>query len=196
MTVTWFASSNSADKEADKEPCTQGFVVKKETPARQPPPCTTGNGQTRTIITPPFADGLPKGELSHALAPSSPPQSKRKKPDSLPLGPASCNAVSGRKQAKKRAKRNSRRVQNLKKSQNFAFGDQEASRRVRQNALALSGVVHVDYDVNVLPAAKGGWVGLRGRFSGEKRIYSLDELLEGDPHSGRRAMKLFSWKDG
>ena len=57
-------------------------------------------------------------------------------------------------------------------------------------------IVHVDFDANDLPAAKGGWVELRGSFTGKKRAYTLEELLTCDPKTGRPALRLFQWKDG
>ena len=128
--------------------------------------------------------------------PSIPPLLfKRPRHESLVQESAGPVPISGRKLAKKRAKRNSRHAQNLKRGLALAFGDQETSSRVRQKAISRAGVIHVDFDVNNLSAAKGGWVGLRGRFSGEKRAYTLEELLTGDPLTKRPAMTLFQWRD-
>ena len=128
---------------------------------------------------------------SLALDPTLP--SKRPRPGSAE--PGDTPPISGRKLAKKRAKRTLRRAHNFVRSSSLAFGDQEANARVRQNAVSRSGAIHVDFDVNALSAAKGGWVGIRKRFSGEKRAYSLDELLAGDPKVGRPGMTLFQWRD-
>ena len=133
-------------------------------------------------------------DCTPALITSPPSKKQRQLPH--PPEPVAHVPVSGRKLAKKRAKRNSRRGQNHRRAQNLQFGDQEANARVRQNAIERGGVVHVDFDVNALPAAKGGWVGLRGRFSGEKRAYSLEELVKGDSQSKDPALKVFQWTDG
>ena len=124
-----------------------------------------------------------------------PPLFKRPRHELLVQDSADPAPISGRKLAKKRAKRNSRRGQNFKRALALAFGDQEASSRARQKAISQGGVIRVDFDANNLSAARGGWVGLKGRFSGEKRAYTLEELLTGDPLTKRPAMTLFQWRD-
>ena len=101
----------------------------------------------------------------------------------------------GRKAAKKASSRNCRRAKRHKISERCAFGDREASEKVRQKSISQSNAINVQFDINNLTAAKGGWVGLKRCFEGPKKIYSLKELLLGDSETGRPALHLFQWDD-
>ena len=157
----------------------------EEADARSPP-------SRLPLVTGPSDSPLPVPEPSKADPRSASPPAKKAKPEPDPEPSA---RVSGRKLAKRRASRNSRRAKNMHRIQSYAFGDQEATDRARRKAVDLSDAVHVRFNADALPAAKGGWVGLRGRFFSERRPYTLEELLAGDPASGRPAFKLFRWDD-